>query len=247
MHTTLSNGQAGIRSSLQIEIHGPSLDTNESIGSNSGGGSVLDFIASDESLDRYGEVISASGWRLDSYRRNPVFQNAHQYGDILFTIGRAVITEVRQVAGRAALYQRVQFATEVNPIARIAFGLYRGKFLNAVSVGFIPLRWQDGNKNGQGPPSPVKPSSAPPARAFRRKYLEQELLEVSAVGIPANPNALALAVKSGAVDKTDLRETLELLRNVCAIGSTPELGRQTAQRDHLLLLARELRRILRRA
>src|SRR2546421_7620308 len=43
------------------------------------------------------------------------------------------------------LYQRIQFATGVNPMARIAYGLYRGKFLNAVSVGFVPIRWQDGD------------------------------------------------------------------------------------------------------
>src|SRR5215471_19247150 len=56
---------------------------------------ILDFIASDETLDRCGEIISSGGWRLESYRRNPVFQNAHQYGDIIFTLGRALITEVR--------------------------------------------------------------------------------------------------------------------------------------------------------
>ena len=49
---------------------------------------------------------------------------------------------------------------------------------------------------------------------FRRKYLEQELLEVSAVGIPANPNALQLGVKEGAVEKADLEELLELLREL---------------------------------
>src|SRR5437867_191500 len=53
----------------------------------------LDFISSDEILDRYSEIISASGWKLTSYQRNPVCQNAHQYGDIIFT-GRALITEV---------------------------------------------------------------------------------------------------------------------------------------------------------
>src|SRR5262249_55343942 len=108
---------------------------------------TLDFIASDETLDRYGEIISARGWRLENYRRNPVFQNAHQYGDVIFTLGRALVTEVRD--GR--LYQRIEFGTEVNPVARIAYGLYRGKFLNAVSVGFVPLRWVNGdNEIGAG-------------------------------------------------------------------------------------------------
>jgi HK97 family phage prohead protease len=159
---------------------------------------ILDFIASNEQVDRYEEVIVASGWRLEAYRRNPVFQNSHQYGDILFTIGKALVTEVRD----GCLFQRVEFALEVNPFARIAYGLYRGGFLNAVSVGFIPLRWEDG-----GPQSP-----------WRRRYLEQELLEVSAVGIPANPDALQIGLKSGAVQRQDLREAAELLQHL--VGSS---------------------------
>src|SRR5207244_8479202 len=105
---------------------------------------TIDIVTRTWTLDRYHEIIEPAGWRLDSYRRNPVFQNAHNYGDILFTLGKALSTEIRLVGGRPALCQRIQFATEVNPIARIAYGLYSGGFLNAVSVGFIPLRWEDG-------------------------------------------------------------------------------------------------------
>jgi len=150
---------------------------------------------SDATLDRYGESITAAGWKLENYQRNPVFQNAHQYGDILFTLGRAVTTEIR--AGK--LVQRIQFATDANPMARIAYNLYKGKFLTAVSVGFIPIKWEDGSESSS--------SSIP-----RRRYLEQELLEVSAVAIPANPNALALGLKSGAIEKSDLKALADLLR-----------------------------------
>jgi hypothetical protein len=225
---------------------------------------ILDFISSDETLDRYDEIIVASGWRLENYLRNPVFQNSHQYGDILFTLGRALITEVRQGAPSGStlhaprstpyLFQRIEFAVDANPMARIAYGLYKSKFLSAVSVGFIPLRWQNADAeavSGRSADilSAVSQSSALPgvnpslvlgfdpalgteaapvpalvrspvvsspvvsgAPVYRRKYLEQELLEVSAVAIPANPSALALALKSGAVEKSDLRETLDLLR-----------------------------------
>src|SRR5262245_59794693 len=184
---TLCDGRSGLRGGINVEVREASAAGSESHALPS----VLDFIASDETLDRYDEIISASGWQLANYRRNPVFQNAHQYGDVIFTLGKALITEVRN--GR--LFQRIEFATDVNPMARIAHGLYRGKFLNAVSVGFIPVRWENGNAE----------------KGFRRKYLEQELLEVSAVGIPANPNALALGLKSGAVEKSDVRELSELL------------------------------------
>jgi HK97 family phage prohead protease len=160
-----------------------------------GSAPIIDFTSSDQSLDRYDEIIVASGWRLDNYRKNPVVQNAHQYGDILFTIGKATLTEIRNLPHGPALYQRIEFATDVNPMARIAYGLYKGRFLNAVSVGFLPLRWEDGTEKSD----------------YSRKFLEQELLEVSAVGIPANPNALQLALKHGAVRQSDVRELAQLL------------------------------------
>src|SRR6266404_8627100 len=135
---TLSDGRPGLRGGIQVEIRDNSCN------------SCLDFISSDETLDRYHEIISASGWQLANYQRNPVFQNAHQYGDIIFTLGKALITEVRtrqpstlNSQPSSCLFQRIQFATDASPMARIAYSLYKGKFLNAVSVGFVPVRWEN--------------------------------------------------------------------------------------------------------
>ena len=170
---TLCNGSPGLRGQLAVNI---TLDDSDP--------DLLTMRASDETLDRAGEIIDASGWRLANYEANPVVQNSHQYGDILFTIGKSVRTWVE---GRSLL-QVWKFASEANPLAKIARDLYRGGFLNASSVGFIPLEWEIGGAQS----------------VYSRKFTSQELLEVSAVGIPANPNALALAAKSGAVEKSDL-------------------------------------------
>jgi hypothetical protein len=258
---TLADGRSGLRRTLLTEIREVSSGAPPSSANPQ---PILDFIASDEALDRYDEIITAAGWRLENYRRNPVFQNAHQYGDVIFTLGKALQTEVRD--GR--LYQRIEFATEVNPMARIAHGLYKGKFLNAVSVGFIPLRWVNGPGAGQGPSagrgecSALDTRHAAASSSFRRKYLEQELLEVSAVGIPANPNALALGLKSGAVGKSDLRELNELIRQTLGEGKqeleewqevpirkVPGVegrGDTVAEFAELLRLAKEVRDILRK-
>jgi Caudovirus prohead serine protease len=204
---TLSTGASGLRSTLSVQSTPVPID-----GAIIADG-VLDFRSSDETLDRYDEIISAAGWQLDNYRKNPVVQNAHQYGDIIHTIGRSLITEVRSSASndpadlriadlssQPFLFQRVQFAVDANPIAALAYKLYKGKFLRAVSVGFIPLAY-DKPKEGDN---------------FYRRYTSQELLEVSAVGIPANPNALELAVKSGALIKSDLRELAQFLKHFCS-------------------------------
>jgi hypothetical protein len=301
----LSDGRLGLRRGLVMEIREPSdpppattpsLHHSTTPHSQLSGTSlpILDFIASDETLDRYDERIVPSGWRLESYRRNPVFQNAHQYGDVLFTLGKAVITEVRSASLHPSsspplhpsnspplhpsstpslhsyLFQRIQFATDVNPIARIAYGLYKGKFLNAVSVGFIPLRWEDGDNSLRAGPgesawrthlstTPSLQHSIPPHCSLstprpRRLYLEQELLEVSAVAIPANPNALALGLKTGVLAASDLRDSLELLRALCRslefqTSSTGPGALHAGGTDpyHALMLARALREVLKRA
>jgi hypothetical protein len=196
---------------------------------------TLDFRSSDATLDRYEEIISVAGWRLENYRRNPVVQNAHSYSSLADTIGKSLITEIRDDAPGSPLhaptpylFQRVQFAVEENPLAKLAYGLYKGGFLHAVSVGFIPLRWENGDEGA----------------AYRRKFVEQELLEVSAVSIPANPNALALGLKAGAIEKGELRELAALLKHFCAAGM--EGNAENAWRR----LARELeevRAILRKA
>jgi hypothetical protein len=235
----LCDNRPGLRTLLQVEVSEPHPDgvsqkeTKQTKDPESGA-AVLDFVSSTATLDRYHEIIEPAGWQLDAYHRNPVFQNAHNYGDILFTLGKALTTEVRTIGSGQALCQRIQFATEVNPVARIAYGLYKGGFLNAVSVGFIPLRWEDGgtgSTNGQSAPAP------------RRRYLEQELLEVSAVAIPANPDALALGVESGAIAKGDLQATLDILR---ALVGTPS-PQSNPQHNQWLDLARELRRVMQRA
>jgi hypothetical protein len=199
----LHDGRPGLRGALHITASPPDADPSINNQPSAINSSVLDFISSDDTLDRYHEIIAPSGWQLTSYKRNPVFQNSHQYGDIIFTIGKALITEIRPGGTSSAsphLFQRILFATAANPAARIAYALYSGKFLNAVSVGFIPIRWENGTAES----------------GFSRKYLEQELLEVSAVAIPANPNALALAYKSGAIEKSDLKETADLINYTLA-------------------------------
>ena len=272
----LSDGRPGLRGTMPVEVRDPVQSGKDafhrvpdlvpgeasSTTPDTSCNSCLDFVSSDETLDRCDEIIVASGWKLGSYQRNPVFQNAHQYGDIIFTLGRALITEIRSGPPREAprgpstinsqpstyLFQRIQFATDINPMAKIAYGLYRGKFLNAVSVGFIPLRWENGGDS----------------KAYSRKYLEQELLEVSAVAIPANPSALALGLKSGAVEKADLSDLADLIHQTLDIsegavvaaveggpalasvpGSSTQLQSPSAARyARLMSLARQLHQLL---
>ena len=173
----LSDGSNGLRCGLKIEAS--STDDN-----------VIRFVASDESLDRSGEIIEANGWDLQGFQKNPVFVNSHNYGDIVHILGRAKAVAV--TGGKLII--DVLFAVKENPIAKLAHDLYKGGFLNAVSVGFIPKEWKDGD-----------------GKEYFRKFTKQELLEVSAVSVPCNPNALAMGIKSGAINPDDVKAASKML------------------------------------
>lgn len=133
---------------------------------------VLRFIGSTESVDRDGDIISADGWELDNYKKNPVFLWAHDYK--IPPIGRAI--DVR-VVNKQLIFD-IEFPDEgIFPLADTIFKLYKGNFLNATSVGFI-------GKEGE----PTKTGYA---------FTRQELIELSAVPVPSNPTALQQAKSLG--------------------------------------------------
>jgi HK97 family phage prohead protease len=146
----------------------------------------ISFTYSDETVDRDNDMIRASGWVLDAYRKNPVALFGHNAGSPESVIGRSVNLKVE--GGR--LIGDIEFVpASVNPLAEMTYQLYRGSFLNAVSVGFAPLdvKLADQDKRPGG-----------------LDFLRQELLEISCVPVPANGNALAIARSKG-IDLTPLQ------------------------------------------
>ena len=128
----------------------------------------LTFVLSTDDVDRHGDVVSADGWRLEAYLRNPVLLWAHDYRQP--AIGRAlsVWTEPHR------LLASMEFAPSA--FAQEVATLYASGFQWGVSVGFRPIRWEERRDGRTG--------------AFLGlRYLEQELLEVSAVPVPANRQA----------------------------------------------------------
>src|SRR4051812_44610841 len=59
----------------------------------------LDVVASDESTDRYGDVIVAAGWNLSNFQRNPVALWAHDHGAPIGTVENIRI-DGRRLLGR---------------------------------------------------------------------------------------------------------------------------------------------------
>lgn len=154
---------------------------------------VLDFTISTKSVDRYGDTVAPDGWKLKSYKKNPVVLWMHD--NSLLPVGKA--TNVRVEDNK--LKARVEFT----PMGMLAFNdtvyqMLKDGFLSATSVGFVPLKYN---------------FSEDPKRQLGIDFIEQELLEFSIVTVPANAEAL---IEGRGMDEevvADASRSVEFARN----------------------------------
>lgn len=143
-------------------------------------GGKYKVLASTSAIDRQGDSIDQSGWDLRNFMQNPVILWAHDYSEL--PVGKAVDINVTE----NGLECEFEFASgDANPKAEQVQKLFDGGYLNAVSVGFIP-RERKGNS-----------------------ITRSELLEISIVPVPANQEALRLAIDSKSVDVSAIKCDLE--------------------------------------
>ncbi|HEX5429868.1 MAG TPA: hypothetical protein VFX17_02180 [Patescibacteria group bacterium] len=123
-------------------------------------GDRISFVASDETLDRSGEVIPIESWDLTNFMKNPVLLVNHDYM-VENIVGMA--TNIR-FEGKSLVFDPVFHG--ITDLSKEVEQMVNEGVLNTVSVGFLPHGpVQDGDTG------------------------RNELLEVSFVAVPANPNA----------------------------------------------------------
>lgn len=193
---------------------------------------ILEYIASDETLDHYREIIRADGWRFDFFSKNAPFLDSHQGGTIGCLLGKVLDFRIEN----RKLVETVQWAIEDgedSELIKFGWKMTKGGFLKAVSVGFFPVRavnkWDNGGQDLARVSGEMGLDAQTSARV-QTIYLEQQQVELSACVIGANPSALAKAYKSGCVDDADvdfasgLHAAREALKNISA-KTTPETAR----------------------
>jgi HK97 family phage prohead protease/HK97 family phage major capsid protein len=131
-----------------------------------------EYVLSDDTPDRMGDIIEAGGWELESFKSNPIALFNHHPD---FIVGRwhRLRIEGNQLRGHLELAPKGT-SPRINEIRK----LVEAGILKAVSVGFRPL--------DHSPLNPKDPWSG-------QRFHKQELVETSLVAVPANPNALAVA------------------------------------------------------
>ncbi len=124
-------------------------------------GDTYHAVFSTASVDRHGEIVYQN-FDLRSFKRNPVFLDSHNYDSIENILGSVLNPTVRS----GQLEGDIKFA-HMNPRGLLAQQLVEAGHLSATSIGFIPLEFDD-----------------------KGNITKSELLEISAVSVPANPEAL---------------------------------------------------------
>lgn len=123
-------------------------------------------VASDPTPDRAGDIVVPAGCILVNYRKNPIVLADH---DPTKPIGNA-----ETVVQNGRLQSLVTFAPEgASEKADEYCALAKAGVLNTVSIGFMPIE-----------ASPIKGGGV--------LFSKWELLEISLVAVPANPNALII-------------------------------------------------------
>jgi len=138
----------------------------------------LEFVLSDDTKDRLGDVINPKGWVLDNFKKNPIALFNHISS---FPIG--TWTSVRVKANRLIGKLKLAALGTSERIDELIRLVDQG-IIKAVSVGFMPLDME-----------PLADNSG-------ILFKEQELLECSLVTVPANPSAIQLARSLKTSDET---------------------------------------------
>lgn len=133
-------------------------------------GDDLEYVMSDATVDRYGDIIDPNGWDLRNFRKNPIALFGH---DSHFIVGRwkNVRVEGGKLIGKLELLEQ-GISDRLDEIRAAV----EAKVLKTVSVGFRPVPGKMESIQGGG-----------------IRYTAAELVECSLVSVPANPNALQVA------------------------------------------------------
>lgn len=161
-------------------------------------GRKLTFVASDGTRDSAGTVLNVDGWDLKRFNKNGIIGYQHKvYGgwDDTQNPDNVIGKGFAYVDGKRLMVDVEFEPAEINPLAEKIYQKLLFGSLKAVSVGFVPVghgAWGEGEEalDGSNP---------------TYYYAGQELLEVSVVNIPANPNALKKSLEAQEEELAALR------------------------------------------
>jgi len=151
---------------------------------------TITFCFSDDQPDRQGEIVDQASWDVKNYMNNPLILWGHNPDEPENVLGQGISLDLNN---NGKSYITAQFDdAQTNPKADTIFRQLVKRTIRCVSAGFINHTWD-------------MQEDVPILK-------DNELLEVSVVAIPANPRAMALALKDGTINKKDATWLMDSMR-----------------------------------
>ncbi len=123
--------------------------------------------------DRSKDTVQPNGMNADNFLKNPVVMFAHNYADM--PIAKCTGLKIQDTG----ILATVQFPDEgTYDKADTIYKMYKDGFLNAWSIGFMPLDYEENDQGGYN-------------------FKSWELFEFSSVPVPDNPEALTVMRSKG--------------------------------------------------
>lgn len=163
---------------------------------------LVDYVASDETLDWYDEIVLASSWHFTHFAKNAPFVDSHSFDCIDKLLGKVLSAEIKN----KQLVERVQWAIDVeeNELAQVGWKMTVAGYLKAVSVGFMDIESIRRGQPGFDEIVTTLGKEDPSKYAAYRIFTKVEQIELSACILGANPNALAKSFSDRVIDEEDL-------------------------------------------
>jgi len=163
-----------VRSAFNVESNALDVDAG-----------IYQAMVMTDGVMRSGDSIEVAGGLLDGYMKNPIVPWSHDYSEP--PVAKCLALD-KLAHGIAA---RFQFAPSgMSARADEIHGLWRGGFLNAVSIGILPLEWVELKGDGDSWFSP-------------RRFTKWEMVEFSIVSIPNNADALRMQLQSREAQRSE--------------------------------------------
>ncbi len=201
-----------ISDNRDVALKGAARSAEYIVQKESGDKRIVTVIASDESVDRDGDIIRQDGWEgLKTWSDAGAVLWSHNYS--LQAVGVPHKAWVKD----KTLWAELSFPVDYGKAYPASEAVYQGlkvKAIPAVSVGFNPVETltpsdDERAKLGLGPYGVV--------------FQKQELFEISPCNVASNRNALVQQVKAAGIDTRSLEEMLQHEDNfVIELSSEPE-------------------------
>lgn len=139
---------------------------------------MIDFIFSTNNADRKGDTINNNGWVLADFNKNPVFLWQHDITEQPLGIIHNLDVVKGNLTGTVEFWKSDRdpmLWSDFDRKSDSIYEQYKKGFLKGASVRFKPLDFNPSSKNKNG-----------------IDYTSQYLLEISAVSIPDNADALSV-------------------------------------------------------